>query len=388
MLAAIVGARLQGVELAWLARKAGWQTLLVDRKADVPARHLGDRFLQADVTQSAAVIDDALRAADLVIPALEDQAALDHLMQWGRERQVPVAFDFRAYAVSSSKIDSDRLFAALQIPAPEPWPRCGFPLVAKPSHASGSKDVTVLKSAEDARRRFPDGFPPPGWVLQQYLAGPSFSLEVAGRPGNYVPLQVTELFMDGAYDCKAVAAPCPLAAGQIHEIEALAVKIAEAIRLHGLMDVEVILHDGCFKVLEIDARFPSQTPVAVYSSTGCNMAEMLAECFLGPKTVRRRPAATVRGALLEHIRVTPRAIFVEGEHIMAAAGPLDRVPGLFGADEALTSYRQGAAQWVATLIYTADTRAQAVEKRNRVLAEIRRRFNLEAIVDRFPENIP
>jgi pyrrolysine biosynthesis protein PylC len=386
MLAAVVGARLQGVELAWLARKAGWQTLLVDRKTEVPARYLGDRFLQADITRSAAA-DDVLRAVDLVIPALEDQAALEQLMQWGRERRVPVAFDPQAYAVSSSKIDSDRLFAALHIPAPEPWPRCGFPLVAKPSHSSGSQNVTILKSADEARRRFPEGFPPPGWVLQQFLAGPSFSVEVVGRPGNYVPLQVTELFMDAAYDCKAVAAPCPLSAGQIHEIEAQAVKIAEAIRLHGLMDVEVILHEGRFKVLEIDARFPSQTPVAVYSSTGCNMIEMLAECFLGAKTVRRR-AAAARGVLLEHIRVTARTIFVEGEHIMAAAGPLDRVPGFFGADEALTSYREGATQWVATLVYTADTRGQAVEKRNRVLTLIRQRFNLETIVDGFPENMP
>ncbi len=387
MLAAIVGGKLQGMELACLAKAAGWRTLLTDRNFNVPAQRLGDWFLQVDVTRTSA-LDPAFKDVDLVIPALENQAVLDHLVQWGRDRRVPVAFDPEAYAVSSSKTLSDRLFASLGIPAPQPWPRCGFPVVAKPSNASGSDGVVVLTDRSDAEVRFPDGFPDDGWVFQQYLQGPSFSLEVVGRPGNYVPLQVTELFMDAVYDCKAVAAPSRLTAGQIREIETLSVEIAEAVRLTGLMDVEVILHEGRFKVLEIDARFPSQTPLCVYASTGCNMIEMLADLFLNETRSHLRPTMAARGALLEHIRVTNGAIIIEGEHIMADAGPLERVPGFFGADEAITSYREGSAEWVATLIVTHETRSRAEEKRNRVLAAIQRRFNLEKIMDRSPEKTP
>jgi pyrrolysine biosynthesis protein PylC len=248
--------------------------------------------------------------------------------------------------------------------------------------------VAILNNESDARELFPRGFPEKGWVFQQYLEGPSYSLEVIGRPGSYVPLQVTELFMDALYDCKAVAAPSRLTRRQIDEIETLSVTIAEAIRLTGLMDVEVILHDGCFKVLEVDARFPSQTPLAVHASTGCNMIEMLGELFLAGKTSPMRPAMDARGALLEHIRVTSRALFVEGEHIMAGAGPLYRVPGFFGADEAVTSFREGASEWVATLIVTGASRDRAEARRDGVLAAIRRRFDLEKIVDRSPERMP
>ncbi len=384
MLAAIVGGRLQGAELACLARHAGWRTLLVDRKHHVPARRLCDRFLQVDVTQASA-LDHALNAVDIVVPALEDRAALDSLVGWCRDRHVPVAFDPAAYAVSSSKIDSNRLFASLGIPAPEPWPQCGFPVVAKPSRASGSRGVVVLNGQTDAEKRFPHGFPDDGWVFQQYLEGPSFSLELIGRPGNYLPIQVTQLFMDAAHDCKAVAAPCQLADRQIREIETLSVEIADAIRLTGLMDVEVILHQGRFKVLEVDARFPSQTPLCVYASTGCNLFDVLADLFLSGTLPPLVASEFARGAILEHIRVTNRAIFVEGEHIMAGAGPLERVPGFFGADEAITSYREGASVWVATLIVTAASRALAVEKRNRVILAIQRRFNLETVVDRGQE---
>ena len=116
------------------------------------------------------------------------------------------------------------------------------------------------------------------------------------------------------------------------------------------------------------------------------MFALLADLFLTAKLRDWRPPASVRGAILEHIRVTPRAIFVEGERIMADAGPLERVTGFFGADEAITSYRKGAPEWVATLIAIGDTRQRAEEKRTRVLAAIQRGFNLERIVDRSPEN--
>ena len=44
----IVGGGLQGVELCWLARKAGWETLLVDERPSPPALWLADVFAQCD----------------------------------------------------------------------------------------------------------------------------------------------------------------------------------------------------------------------------------------------------------------------------------------------------------------------------------------------------
>lgn len=387
MLAAIVGGRLQGLELACLAQTAGWRTLLIDRNAHVPARGLCDRFVQLDV-RLAAVLDRALHAVDVVIPALESQDALDRLTQWCLERGVPLAFDPGAYAITRSKSVSNRLLADLGISIPEPWPRCGFPIVAKPDHASGSRGVVVLKSQDQAETVFPNGFPDDGWVYQQFLSGPSFSLEVIGRPGDYQPLQVTELLMDAAYDCKAVAVPCRLTDQKIHEIETIGLKIATALQLTGVMDVEVILKGGAVKVLEVDARFPSQTPLAVYHATGCNMFQLLGEVFLSPNATRWRPSAPARGVILKHMRVTRGRLFIEGEHIMADAGPLRRVPEFFGADEALTNYREGARAWVATLVVGGQTRRNAEQRLEKVLGTIRRRFSLDAIVDRYPEMVP
>ena len=45
MLVAIIGGNLQGVEAAYLARKAGCEVLVIDRKPVVPASGLCDRFV-------------------------------------------------------------------------------------------------------------------------------------------------------------------------------------------------------------------------------------------------------------------------------------------------------------------------------------------------------
>ncbi len=50
MLVAVVGGNLQGIEAAYLAKKAGWQVLMIDRKAVVPAAGLCDRFNRVNIT--------------------------------------------------------------------------------------------------------------------------------------------------------------------------------------------------------------------------------------------------------------------------------------------------------------------------------------------------
>ena len=68
---------------------------------------------------------------------------------------------------------------------------------------------------------------------------------------------------------------------------------------------------------------------------------------------------------------------VLGEHVMGGAGPLRPVPGFFGADEALTDYAPGRAEWAATLIVTA-RRREARERAAGVVAELARHEALRA----------
>ena len=389
MRVAIIGGKLQGVEAVYLARKAGWETVVVDRRASVPASALCDVFVQADVCESG-FIGTALKDVDLVVPAIENDRVLSVLVEECQRVGIPLAFDSGAYRVSSSKLESDRLFGKLGVPAPEVWPGCGFPMVAKPSGGSGSDGVRIFHDLRGLEERFPGEIPPEGWVMQEYVEGPSYSLEVVGVPGDYHVLQVTDLEMDAGYDCKRVTASTVLDLRHVEEFERIAVQVAEAIKLRGLMDIEVILHKGELKVLEIDARLPSQTPTVVFHSTGINMLQMLLEYFPIKQNFLEVPRAAgpgrrrQRGVIYEHIKVIPGLLEVCGEHIMTGGGPLSLHSDLFGANEVITNYVPGCEEWVATLIIVGSDRAEAWAKRERVVKDIRSRFDLNTYLDPFP----
>lgn len=356
----IAGGNLQGSEAAYLAGKAGWEATLIDKRASAPASGLCDRHVRLDLLDDDRALERLLEQADLVVPALENQIALNRLEQAAGRVGVPLAHDAAAYAITASKQISDTLFAARGIPAPRYWPDCSLPVIAKPSESSGSRGVRLLeRPAEIEQLLAAGGLQPEQWVIQEFLPGDSYSIEVLGCNGHYLPLQVTNLEMDAEYDCRRVTAPAKLPPGKITELQALAARIAGLINLNGIMDVEVIDHDGVLKVLEIDARLPSQTPATVYGSTGINMLTLLHDIFVHRKLPASLPRTSPRAVIYEHILVSQGRLATLGEHVITAAGPLRLQPGFFGADEALTDYAPGADCWAATLIFKADRVAGA-----------------------------
>ena len=224
-------------------------------------------------------------------------------------------------------------------------------------------------------------------MVQQYIEGPSYSIEVIGALGNYLPFQITELGMDVAYDCKRVTAPVDLPETLTRQFESLAIKIADQLNLKGIMDVEVILHDNQLKILEIDARFPSQTPIAVYWSSGKNMVQVLSNLFKNNIVPDRSGDEKKRFVIFEHIRVTPVAIQVEGEHIVGGNGPLHLEKNFFGADEAITNYREEIGEWVATLIMTGKTELELTDKKTTVFNNIKNQFHIEQVLDSDPTSL-
>lgn len=391
---AIIGGKLQGIEAAFLAGEAGYNRILIDKTAATPASGLCEENHVIDVAECVRDAD-VLRAvnavvarADVVIPTLENEEALAALEKLRTECGVPVAFDFGAYSVTSSKIRSDRLIRELGIPAPVYDPAAG-PCVVKPSEGSGSEGVRVFAAPAEAAE-YLGAFPAAergNMIVQEYLEGPSYSVEVIGRPGRYRTYAITEIHVDELHDCNRVTTPCDLPAATEAAFRADAVKLAEALQLCGIMDVEAILSGGRMKVLEIDARLPSQTPAAIYASTGINMlAELVAlftgtgEALLGNSGIgilkqenpqplpAKQPAQCtayenfgVRPgeriplyAAYENILVSGGRAVSLGEHIMGKAGPLSLRRNDRGADFELTDYRPGAPEYRVIAVCRAE----------------------------------
>jgi pyrrolysine biosynthesis protein PylC len=383
---AVVGGKLQGVEAAYLAQQAGWQVLLIDRDPHVPARGLAHSFIQLDVTKDTKDLSDIFKDMDLIIPALENDYALKSLKDLARKGQFPLAFDEAAYAVTSSKQKSDSLFKKLGLPVPQPWPDCSFPVIMKPPGLSGSQGIRKINNREEMVSIRPEEDIDSGnWVIQEFLEGPSFSLEVIGLNGNFRSLQPTIIEVDKIFDCKRVIAPADLCKVLKNRLDEIAITVAEDIKLKGIMDIEVILHKNELKVLEIDARLPSQTPSVVLKSTGINMLELLYDIFNRGNIPVIPPIVNEKPVIYEHIRVSPDALEVSGEHIISEARPLHYQMDFFGADEALTDFDRDHRDWTATLILSGKTKEEVAQKQRRVLETIRGTFGLRECADSFLE---
>jgi 3-methylornithine--L-lysine ligase len=392
----VVGGRLQGTEATYLASKAGYETVLVDRVEDPPAAGLADRVVVADITADEALGRALVGACDAVLPACEDEATLGWLAArvpaWGGH----LLFDLGAYRITRSKLQSHHLFDSLGVPRPASWPGCGYPVVVKPDASSGSEGVTVARdetAVATARAELADlGHEA---VVEAFVAGPSLSLEVVAWGERVLPLLVTGLEFDAAHDCKRVVAPVGEAGpgadpgarllgverdwtravlpGILDQVVTLGQRLAGGLGLRGVMDVEVVAGEGGdLRVLEIDARLPSQTPTVVYWSSGLNVVELLVEMAGRGLPGSGRRVDGRAACVYQHVRARGGALDVVGEHVLARARPLRLVPGFYGADEALTDRDSSASSWVATLITTGATLAEAAARGAQVVETIAR----------------
>ena len=185
-----------------------------------------------------------LKQVDFILPAMENAEDLGVLSQNAEKLGIPFAFDNHAYQISSSKIKSNQIFLETGIPMPRLWPDCSLPLVVKPSDSSGSEGVFKVSTLADLNKLKEKPEILNQWVVQEFVEGPSYSIEVIGYRGEYQAYQATDLEMDEHYDCKRVLAPAPLSEDLTRAFNDIGIALARRIGIQGIMDVEVILHRG------------------------------------------------------------------------------------------------------------------------------------------------
>jgi pyrrolysine biosynthesis protein PylC len=382
---AVIGGGLQGVEACYLAGKAAWEVTLIDKNRNVPAKGLCDNFLAMDVCDAEAA--NSLKGKfDAILPALENGTAIYALRHSAAILDCPIAFDFSAYSMTVSKVRSAKLFSKKNIPVPRSWPSCNFPVIVKPDGGSGSEGIRLLHSLNQLDDDLLKGWATGQVLLDEFVKGPSYSLEVSGTPQGYTTHEVTDLFMDDTYDCKCVTAPTTLDDTISLKFKSVTLRLAEALCLKGIMDVEIIVEDGHIFVLEIDARLPSQTPSAVYLSTDVNLLEHSVLPFIGGTLKEAATPSTSRGVVYMHVHAEAGTLQTTGERAMKKVGPLHLVTDFFGADEAIGNYRDGKDKWSATLLITGTDRADAIRKKNFVVQAIMKHCRLQTYLDKNPDS--
>ncbi len=357
----IIGGKLQGVEACYLAKKADFHVTLIDKNEECPARKLADDFHCLDVLKDD--INAVLTKCEMVIPAIEDRAILQKLEKICKANNIVFAHDSRVYDISSDKIKSDELFKKLEIKAPKTYPDAPFPLIVKPSGESGSKGVVRVRNKAQLDAVLKNCTTPQ--VVQEFVKGHSFSVEVIGDGVNFYPLQITQIITDENYDCNRVLAGFELSDKSKNDMYNIANTLGKALNIHGVFDIETVLYKGEMYVLEIDARLPSQTPTTVFYSTGVNMVKELYK-MLVQKIFELPPINEINCVVYEHILINEdeKSIKFLGENIMGTHGKLEILKDFHGADEAIVSELSEDSTRVATLIFSDEKWSEVWGKRN------------------------
>lgn len=381
---AIVGGALQGTEAVLLSKRAGIDMVVLDRKPHVPAATLTDEFILCDVTKDPAKAKKVFSDCDVVIPACEELDALRVLDKIVPETGKPLLFDMHSYEISCSKERSNEIMAKVGVPLPKPWPECGFPIIVKPSCQSGSVGVSEVENEEERLKALEivkklNDVP----IQQEFVFGRSMSIEVVGNGEKSRSFVTTEVILDSNYDCKRVEC-CPNIMSKEDEAEfrKIGTDIADEIGLNALMDVEAILTKKGLRVLEIDARIPSQTPMAVEAATGLNILEELAYTALGKTTGKKNSGGC---SAYEHYVVRDGNLITCGEKEFGHVSAPYISEGLFGADQVITDYAPGKSEWRATVVNGGRTNAEVLEKRKDFIRRAMSECDLDEYIDRAPK---
>ncbi|NYT18801.1 MAG: 3-methylornithine--L-lysine ligase PylC [Methanosarcinales archaeon] len=349
----LIGGKLQGFEVNYLARKAGMNVVLIDRNKKPLIRNVVDEFFCFDITQEPERFIDISKDVDAIIPVNENLYTLNFIRDISSELDCPVLFDFDAYHISMDKKRSKEYFASIGIPTPDDRPSQP-PYFVKPPCESSSIGTKIIY--DDSELEGID----PSMMIEEYLEGDVVSLEIIGDGEHFAVVKETKVHIDDTYDCHMIT---PI--DHDPEFRQISYQLAANLNLKGIMDVEAIASDRGLKVLEIDARFPSQTPTAVYHSSGINLVELLMQAFTeGVTEIGKAPEKGY--CIYEHLLLKDGELVPVGEHVLSMGDSYD----LFHEENGLEIFRTDGKETVFTLISTGIDEDEVQVVRGRAIAYI------------------
>jgi hypothetical protein len=143
------------------------------------------------------------------------------------------------------------------------------------------------------------------------------------------------------------------------------------------MDVEAIDSQKGWKVLEIDARFPSQTPICVYFSSGINLLLLLIESFENEKTFSENgilnsvnPKYIDAYCIFEHFQKENGKLISGGEHLISAGSDFHKFDDGTESGIEIFECSDDNEYSAYTVITYSKTESEAREKREKAKALI------------------
>ncbi len=197
---------------------------------------------------------------DHILPATEDEALL--ALVTGEK----ALFDRAAWGLTRSRLRTDEVLRAAGVPVPAYFPEGSEPYIVKPDRGSFGQGIWVTEDFCEV-----GGAVNAGFVAQEELDGPVWSVAVIGAPGQYTVYPPARLTFQGR---RRTAAHCeePEAAQALENTTRAA---AEAVAVRGILEVEAMHSHGTWRVTDLNARLPLFTPDALLEAKGVNLLSLL-----------------------------------------------------------------------------------------------------------------
>ncbi|MCD7844457.1 MAG: hypothetical protein LUG57_01090 [Oscillospiraceae bacterium] len=139
---------------------------------------------------------------DYILPATEEEALLS--LAVGEK----ALFDQAAWELTRSRLRTDEVLRAAGVPVPAYFPEGSEPYIVKPDRGSFGQGIWVTEDFCEV-----GGAVNAGFVAQEELDGPVWSVAVTGAPGQYTVYPPARLTFQGrrrvSAHCEAPEAPRP-----------------------------------------------------------------------------------------------------------------------------------------------------------------------------------
>ena len=384
----IIGASILQLPAIKKAKELGYYTAVADYNPAAVGIPYADEYYNASTIDEQAITDAARRFRPDGIMTLATDMPMRALARACAELSLP-AISYETAVRATDKGEMIKAFEAHNVA--HPWfvivkdasqfekarAEAAFPCVVKPTDNSGSRGVAVarsldeLQSAYEYARSVSRGG---AVIIEEYLRGPEFSVEVMVVRGEAHVLQITDKLTTGEPHFVEMghSQPGGDSAQDREAIKDLAVRAVKAVGIHtGPAHVEMILTEAGPKMVELGARMGGDciTTHLVPLSTGIDMVKATIDCACGnepditPKFTKGaaiRYFDTARG-VISSISGTEEALAVPGvKEISFVKHAGERTDGIYSSSDR-----------IGFVVAQSDTAPDAVRACERALSLIK-----------------
>jgi carbamoyl-phosphate synthase large subunit len=290
------------VHCVWSLRGLGYRAIIVNNNPETVSTDFdtGDGLYFEPVT-----LED-------VLDVIAHEHPIGVVCQFGGQTAINLAEGLKAHgvkvlgtppeaiAMAEDRKQFDELLGSLDIPRPrgravqslaaahEVGQEVGYPVLVRPSFVLGGRAMEIVFSPDQLDRFYAEADaanPGQPVLVDKYLLGTEAEVDViSDGEDTLVPGIMEHIERAGVHsgDSMAVYPPIALPPKVQADIVAGACRIAKALGVRGMMNIQYVVQDGVAYVLEVNPR-ASRTVPYLSKVTGIPMVDLATRCMMGAK---------------------------------------------------------------------------------------------------------